>query len=258
MWAVNIINEQLREEFKIVNKLYEKIGEKNKVEVFESDRFGKIALLNEERIFLESEIAIDSEMLVHVPMCSNPNIKSALVISYNKQIAKELKKHEGVNVDFLIEDSSAFEAMDYFNRESRDITNLTYIHRLDLEKQYDLIIYDSIVDIKKMEKLHAILGDEGIMICRTAPLILADDAEREEIATLAKAFYIFIPYVAPYSVALDKSYLFASKRWHPQSDILLQKSDFVPDCRYYTAEVHMASFSQPKIIKERFKGIFKN
>ncbi len=258
MWVVNIIDENLREELKITSKLFEKKGEKNKIEVFDSEIFGKVAILNDSRTMLHSEIALDAEMLVHVPMCTNTEIKSILVVdSLNLKIASELKKYRDIEIDFLVEDRDILEAINYLDREhfSDALKSVNIIETLG-EKKYDLIIIDRI--LLEEDNFYPMLTDKGIVVFKSKPLALQSCTRAEELGKVSKDFYIFMPFTASYSLGMDKNYIFASKRLHPQSDINLQKSDLIEDTTYYTSEMHLSSFYQPKFIKESFRGVFKN
>ena len=60
----------------------------------------------------------------------------------------------------------------------------------------------------------------------------------------------------PYSFN-HNTLIFASKKYHPQAEIVLQVSDLLPDCQYYTTEMQNASFVHPAYITKEITGIAK-
>jgi spermidine synthase len=48
----------------------------------------------------------------------------------------------------------------------------------------------------------------------------------------------------------------ASKKYHPQADIILDRSDFI-EASYYNTELHNASFVFPNYIQKPLTGIAK-
>ena len=60
----------------------------------------------------------------------------------------------------------------------------------------------------------------------------------------------------PYSFG-HNTLIFASKKFHPQAQIILQVSDLLPDCKYYNTELHNASFIHPQYITKAITGIAK-
>jgi len=51
--------------------------------------------------------------------------------------------------------------------------------------------------------------------------------------------------------------VFASKKYHPQAEIVLQVSDLLEGCNYYTTEMQNAVFVHPANITKEITGIAK-
>ena len=84
-------------------------------------------------------------------------------------------------------------------------------------------------------------------------LNVEDSSLKTQLANLDEYFMILMPYSF-----LDKTILFASKKYHPIADHKFQVSDFLEDTEYYHTEMQRAAFIYPnKIIKE-YLGLFKN
>ena len=123
------------------------------------------------------------------------------------------------------------------------------IHTNDDSENYDLIIEETPSDIIK---IYEKLSDKGIYI--TTPQSLTD---RDLFANLSKLFWIVMPFYYLDENLNAKPLVFASKKFHPQADIIRHRSDFVENTQYYTTDVHYGSFILPKYIFEEIKDVIK-
>ncbi len=123
------------------------------------------------------------------------------------------------------------------------------IHTQNNSENYDLIIEQTPGDIIK---IYEKLNDKGIYI--TTPKSLRD---RELFANLSKLFWIVMPFYYLDENLNIKPLVFASKKFHPQADIIRHRSDFVQNSKYYTTDVHYGSFILPKFIFEEIKDVIK-
>ena len=123
------------------------------------------------------------------------------------------------------------------------------IHTNDDSENYDLIIEESPSDIIK---IYEKLNDKGIYI--TTPKSLTD---RDLFANLSKLFWIVMPFYYLDESLNVKPLVFASKKFHPQADIIRHRSDFVENTKYYTTDIHYGSFIMPKHIFEEIKDVIK-
>ncbi len=123
------------------------------------------------------------------------------------------------------------------------------IHTNDDSENYDLIIEENPGDIIK---IYEKLNDKGIYI--TTPKSLTD---RELFSNLSKLFWIVMPFYYLDENLNAKPLVFASKKFHPQADIIRHRSDFVEGAKYYTTDVHYGSFILPKYIFEEIKDVIK-
>ncbi len=123
------------------------------------------------------------------------------------------------------------------------------IHTQDDSEGYDLIIEETPSDIIK---IYEKLNDKGIYI--TTPKSLTD---RDLFSNLSKLFWIVMPFYYLDENLEAKPLVFASKKFHPQADIIRHRSDFVEGTKYYTTDVHYGSFILPKYIFEEIKDVIK-
>jgi len=123
------------------------------------------------------------------------------------------------------------------------------IHTKDDSDNYDLIIKEAPGDIIK---IYEKLNDKGIYI--TTPKSLTD---RDLFANLSKLFWIVVPFYYLDENLEAKPLVVASKKFHPQADIIRHRSDFVENTKYYTTDIHYGSFILPKYIFEEIIDVIK-
>ncbi len=119
----------------------------------------------------------------------------------------------------------------------------------DTTDNYDLIIQNEPGDIANIYKK---LSKTGIYI--TIPKSLT---HRDLFAKLSKLFWIVIPGFYLDENLTAKPFVFASKKFHPQADIIRHRSDFVENAEYYTTDIQISAFNLPKYIFEEIKDVIK-
>jgi len=119
----------------------------------------------------------------------------------------------------------------------------------DVTDNYDLIIEETPSDIIK---IYEKLNERGIYI--TTPKSLTD---KDLFANLSKLFWIVMPYFYLDENLQAKPLVFASKKFHPQADIIRHRSDFVEGAKYYTTDIQISAFNLPKYIFEEIKDVIK-
>lgn len=169
---------------------------------------------------------INSEMLVHIAMCSHKEPQTVLAVNADEAIKNELKKY-GVKVTFS----------DSFN----------------VDEKFDVVLYNSeVLDDTVMANVMRNLEDKcGMFACRVTSFDKDSKQMKQDLTTVAKNFWITMPYNAG-----ENMMILASKKYHPQADIILDRSDFI-DANYYNTELHNASFVMPNYIQKPLTGIAK-
>jgi len=169
------------------------------------------------------------EMMVHVPMCSHKYINKILVVGeVSEDLKKELDKHECKDV--------------------------TFSDSLNIEGKFDIILYNKeIPDELTMASVERCIEQEkGIFITKASFIYKDLEVSKKEIEMLGKNFWICMPYTFNHNTLI-----FASKKYHPQAEIVLQVSDLLEDCNYYNSEIQNSSFIHPTYITKAITGIAK-
>ena len=177
-------------------------------------------------------IEIFTEMLTHVSMCTHKKPDNVLVVGSNEfKILDELKKYE----DCKVETSEHIES---FGDCSFDVVIV------DLAGNQDDAFY---------EHVNRVLKVDGLMVTDGGDYLEDIAAHRDVLATVAKNFIIAMPYQVR-----NKSFILASKKYHPTADIILQRADFLEGLSYYNCDMHLASFVKPTSIHKALLGVAKN
>ena len=169
------------------------------------------------------------EMMVHVPLCSHKDIKKILVVGdVSSDFKAELDKHECKDVTFSDE--------------------------LNVEGQFDIILYNKDVptQLEMAAVERCIEPKKGIFVTKASFIHKDIEVSKQEIATIGKNFWICVPYSFGHNTLI-----FASKKYHPQAEIVLQVSDLLEDCNYYSTEMQNATFVHPTYITKAITGIAK-
>ena len=169
------------------------------------------------------------EMMVHIPMCSHKYIKKILVVGeVSEDFKSELAKHECKDV--------------------------TFSNTINVEGCFDIILYNNETpDELEMANIDRVLEQEKGIFCTKASFIFKDiEVTKKELEIVAKNFWITMPYTFGHNTLI-----FASKKYHPQAEIVLQVSDLLEGCNYYNTEMQNAAFIHPQYITKEITGIAK-
>jgi spermidine synthase len=169
------------------------------------------------------------EMMVHIPLCSHKEIKSILVVGeVSEDFKTELDKHE--------------------------CKNITFSEELNVEGEFDIILYNKETpnELEMASVERCLEQKKGIFVTKASFIYKDLDVSKKEIATIGNKFWICIPYSFGHNTLI-----FASKRYHPQAEIVLQVSDLLENCNYYNTEIQNASFIHPTYITKAITGIAK-
>ncbi|WP_299548061.1 spermidine synthase [uncultured Helicobacter sp.] len=265
MWVTKSYDDKFQQEYKIERKLLEAKGAKHTLELFNSEAFGEIALLNE-GLLLKNLLCVQSELLAHLSACSHKNPKRVLITgSFNLEIAFEFLRHSALQVDFLQFDLKVLESLISFlphYKEVMEAERFQLIPQLSQEfleqnSQEGSAKYDIILSFdENANAYNKLLQNDGILVTRTAQILLDVKKVKTQLESLGD-FAIKMPFFAPLSILQD-CYIFASKLYHPTADIQLQRADMLEDLEYYHANLHLSAFVLPKSVKLALLGVAKN
>lgn len=167
---------------------------------------------------------IKAEMLVHIPMNTHKEPNSVLVVGADEAIKSELSKYE---------------------------CSVTYADEFNVEGTFDVIILnDDRVDEMVLANVQRVLEQKcGVFVSSVVPYENDSEVMSKQLDTIGSQFWIAMPYRFE-----GMSAILASKKYHPQADIILDRSDFIESDYYYT-ELQNACFMMPAYAQKALTGI---
>lgn len=275
LWYTEEHSKDVRFSIRVDKQLYSKKSEFQRIDILESNEFGRILTLDGLIMVTERDEFIYHEMVTHIPMAVNPNIKKVLVIGGGDGgCIRELTRYKTVedislveideevvkaSIEFLPTIASSFDdprVNVYYEDGLRFIRNKS--------NEYDLIIVDSTDPFGPGEGLftkefyghcYEALKEDGILINQHECDYYPDYAKSMKRAhkRINETFPISKIYQANIPTYPSGHWLFgfSSKKYDPVKDI---KEDYWNslniNTRYYNTELHKASFVLPNYVKE--------
>ena len=150
---------------------------------------------------------IHNEMMIHIAMNTHKNPQNVLVV--------------GLKDSHFKEEISKYEA------------KVTYSDELNIDEKFDIIIYNN-KDLSAMALAsiqRSLEQKDGIMVCVSERFKVNSEKLITDLKNIGKDFWICMPFRYGHTMAI-----LASKKYHPQADIILDRSDFI-DAQYYNSEI---------------------
>lgn len=275
LWYSEYHTPNVRFSIKVNNQLHNEQSEYQKIAVYDSPEFGRFLTLDGVMMLTERDEFIYHEMITHVPMAVNPDIKNILVIGAGDGgVARELSKYstiEHVDIveidervvavckEFLPQTACGF-ADERITVHYRD--GLKFIR--SIENQYDLIIVDSTDPSGPGEVLftkefygncYKALREDGIMVNQHESPFYKEDAKAMKSAhrRIVSVFPISRVYQAHIPTYPSGHWLFgfASKKFHPITDLNADNWNARSiKTRYYNTNLHKGAFYLPNYVEE--------
>lgn len=279
LWFTENHSPGVRFSIKINRHLVSEKSEFQRIDILESEELGRILVLDGFLMLTEKDEYIYHEMITHVPMAVNPNIRRILVIGGGDGGAvRELCRFKSVeHIDLVEIDSRVVElCREYLPQTACSLSDSRVkIHYEDglkfvrgAENEYDLIIVDSTDPFGPGEGLftkefygncYKALTEDGILVNQHESTFYDEYAAAMKRAhSRIKAFFpIALVYQAHIPTYPSGHWLFgfASKKFHPVDD---QHADWWLEqglrTRYYNQYVHSGCFALPNNVRDTLAG----
>ena len=274
LWYTENHTKNVRFSIKVTEQLFSMQSEFQKIDIFESPEFGRFLTLDGYMMLTEKDEFIYHEMIVHVPMATNPNIKNVLVIGAGDGgTIRELTRYTTIeNIDMVEIDEDVVKACKKFlpqtaNKLDDERVHIYYEDGLKFvrtkNKCYDLIIVDSTDPFGPGEGLFTkefygncfnALNGEGILVNQHESPYYEDDAKAMKRAhqRIEEFFPICSVYQAHIPTYPSGHWLFgfASKKYHPIQADVYSWEELGIKTKYYNKELHTGCFAIPNYVKE--------
>lgn len=223
----------------------------------------------------EKDEFIYHDMIVHVPMATNPNIKNVLVIGAGDGgTIRELTKYKSIkNIDMVEIDERVVEVCKKYLPQTAckfddDRVNLFFEDGLrfvrNKENEYDLIIVDSTDPFGPGEGLftkefygncYKALKEDGILVNQHESPYYESYAKsmqdaHEKIYGLFKIHRVYQAHIPTYPSG-HWLFGFASKEYDPVKDLKADVwNNLGIETKYYNTELHVGCFALPNYVKK--------
>ncbi len=275
LWYTEQHTDNVRFSIKVDKQLYSAQSPFQRIDIFESEEFGKFFTLDGLMMVTERDEFIYHDMIVHVPLATNPAIKDVLVIGAGDGgTVRELTRYEGIErIDMVEIDKAVVDVcLEYLPQTACKLNdprvNLFFEDGLKFVRAkvnaYDLIIVDSTDPFGPGEGLFTkefygncfnALRSDGILVNQHETPYYQSYAKSMQRAH--KRIREFFPICKVYQAHIPTYpsghwlFGFASKRFDPIRDLDETKwNNLGLSTRYYNTELHKGCFALPNYVKE--------
>jgi spermidine synthase len=273
-WYTEEHTDEVRFSIKVDKMIYSAQSDFQRIDIFESNEFGRFLTLDGLMMVNEKDEFIYHDMITHVAMATNPNIKRVLIIGGGdggtaREVSryKHIEQIDMVEIDELVVKSS-IEYLQYTACALGDPrVHLFYEDGIQFIKKnknyYDLVLVDSTDPIGPGEGLftdafyqdaYDALTEDGILINQNESPYYASyrhEMKRAQ-SKIRKVFPIAMAYQYHMPTYPSGHWLFgfASKKYHPIEDFKPETwTAFGLDTKYYNTDLHRGCFAIPNYVK---------
>lgn len=260
--------------------LFSKQSSFQNVEIYQTDTWGKLLVIDGMVMLSEHDEFVYHEMLSHVPLNTHPDPRQVLIIGGGDGgTAREVLRHPSIEqVDLVEIDETVIQACQDLMPEIGDWNNPKLNVRItngiehikESRDRYDVILVDGsdpvgpAVDLFRKEfytYCHQALRDNGVMATQCeSPWVASYYPHMKEVYdSMNELFAIHQPYLAsiPLYPAGLWCFMLGSKSQNPLNEQAVKRAESnttSPDIpfRYYNPEIHQSAFSLPEFVREIF------
>lgn len=250
------------------------------IDIFETKEFGRILTLDGYLMLTEKDEFIYHEMITHVPMAVNPNIKDILVIGAGDGgTIRELTNYNTIrHIDMVEIDAEVVQVCrEHLPQTACKLEDerlqiyyedgLRFVRKHSAE--YDLIIVDSTDPFGPGEGLftrefygncYKALKEDGILINQHESPFYGEDAKSMKRAhkNISAVFPVSTVYQMHIPTYPSGHWLFgfASKNFHPVEDLKAEEWEQLGlKTKYYNTQLHKGAFAIPNYVKELLEDV---
>ena len=273
LWYTENQTQNVNFSMKVKNHLYSEQSAFQKIDILDTYEFGRVLVIDNWTMVTEKDEFIYHEMITHVALATNPNIKNVLVIGAGDGgTVRELTRYNNiVNIDMVEIDKLVVEAcIEYLPFTSCKLNdprvNLYFEDGIkfvkDKKNLYDLIIVDSTDPIGPGEGLFTTefytncfnaLTEKGILINQCESPYYDNNAyemkrsygKLNKLFDICKAYQYHMPtYPSGHMI-----FCFASKVLDPVADLNSELWNSLGlDTKYYNTDIHKGAFALPNYV----------
>ena len=279
LWYTDEHTSDVRFSMKASVQVASKKSAVQQIDILDTPAYGRVLELDGGLMITEKDEFIYHEMITHVPMAVNPNVKNVLVIGGGDGgTVRELTKYRRIeSIDLVEVDKDvvllAKKFLPFTSCKLKDKRvsvwfeeGLRYVRGKKAE--YDLIIIDSSDPYGPAEGLftrefygtcYKALRDDGILINQHESPFYA--AHQTSVKNAHAHIAVEVPVSTVYQCHIPSYpsghwlFGFASKKYHPIGDLdEVRWNRLGIRTRYYNTELHRGAFALPNYVRELLKS----
>ncbi len=265
-WFSELQNEDVKFGVRVKSHLFSKESKYQKIDVFDTDFYGRVMILDGCFMITEKDEYMYQEMLSHPAMVSHPYPKNVLIIGGGDGgVAREVLRYPVDSVDLVEIDEDVIAASKIylpniaasFSDKRLRVHNMDAFEFVDTDRSYDVILVDSTDPIGFAASLFSdvfymkakrLLSAGGIIATQSGSPFMNPDFIRKAYRGLTGHFKTVKPYLSfvPSYPSGMWSYVLAS------NGKIEKRRDFKG--RYMNSEVYQSCFVLPEFVKKTLEG----
>lgn len=274
LWFTEYYTKNARFSIKIDKPVISLESEFQRIDVFDSYAFGRVLVLDGYLMLTEKDEFIYHEMMTHIPMAVNPDIRDVLIIGAGDGgVVRELAKYDSIKridmaeIDKLVVDVCRLYLPQTACRLDDPRVHIYYEDGLKFVRskydEYDLIIVDSTDPFGPGEDLftrefygncYKALKEKGILINQHESPYYPNDAlaaqrTHKRIKSIFPKALVYQAHLPTYPSG-HWLFGFASKGLDPIADLHPDWDLLGIKTRYYNTDLHKGCFALPNYVKE--------
>ncbi|MCY6958064.1 polyamine aminopropyltransferase [Clostridium brassicae] len=279
LWYTEEHTDNVRFSTKVKKHIYSEKSDFQQIDVFETEEFGRLLTIDGLVMVTQKDEFIYHDMITHVAMATNPEIKSVLVIGAGDGgTVRELTRYSTIEkIDMVEIDEVVVKASKQYlpftaSKLDDPRVNLYFEDGIKFvqgkDNMYDLILVDSTDPIGPGEGLfttefytncYRALTEKGILVNQNESPYYSQNAREmrrahnkiSKIFPIAKAYQYHMP-TYPSGHWL---FGFASKALDPIKDLDAERwNNLGIKTKYYNTDIHVGAFALPTYVKEMLKN----
>lgn len=281
LWYTEEWTDNCRFSLKVKEQLHSEQSEFQKIDFFKSHEFGTFFTLDGLMMVNEKDEFVYHDMITHVALATNPNIKRVLVIGGGdggtvREVTRypHIEKIDMVEIDErVVRLSQKYLPITASKLEDPRVTlyfedGLKFVEE-SVEGAYDLILVDSTDPISVGEGLfttgfykncYRVLSDEGILINQhESPYFEKYAAEMKKAHNKIKNLFPVAKVYQFHQPTYPSGHWlfgFASKKFDPIADHQREAWEkFGLKTRYYNSDIHTGAFALPTFVREMLEDV---
>lgn len=228
------------------------IQQTEQIKILSSEILGEIYAKDEQILSYEFDEKRLAQSLIHTAFCTHADVKNVLFLGANKELINESKAYEFEVLDIV--EPNLYEFLPKEIEIKKDA--MKFLENAE-DKFYDIIIINNLSLLSPLvfAQLKRVKKDNAVFCAKSDKFAFDYDGLKVDLE-IFKDFKILLPFRIKSFFSMT-NFIFASDKFHPTADLILQKTDFLDEAMFYNSSTHLASFALDKFELKKLKESIK-